>query len=94
MILIEVIQAALMEYQTKRGGRVVLQNITKPTVMEWGTALEAMAAVFDMEKAVRSKWKKTGGKRRDIGRDGREGGGGCGEIYIEDKMLEVVEEKL
>merc|ERR1712226_1785220 len=35
--------AALMEYQTKRGGRVV-QNITKPTVMEWGTALEAMAA--------------------------------------------------
>merc|ERR1712010_122662 len=44
--------AALMEYQTKRGGRVVLQNITKPTVMEWGTALEAMAAVFDMEKAA------------------------------------------
>merc|ERR1712179_644973 len=29
--------AALMEYQTKRGGRVVLQNITKP---------------FDMEKAT------------------------------------------
>ena len=58
MILIEVMQAALMEYQTKRGGRVVLQNITKPTVMEWGTALEAMAAVFDMEKAVRSKWRK------------------------------------
>merc|ERR1712226_1589009 len=26
--------AALMEYQTKRGGRVVPQNITKPTVME------------------------------------------------------------
>merc|ERR1712076_126418 len=40
------------EYQTKRGGRVVPQNITKPTVMEWGTTLEAMASVFDMEKAA------------------------------------------
>ena len=43
---------------------MVLQNITKPTVMEWGTALEAMAAVFDMEKAVRSKWKKTRRKEK------------------------------
>merc|ERR1711974_330564 len=34
----------LMEYQTKRGGRVVFQDIAKPTTMEWGTPLEAMEA--------------------------------------------------
>jgi len=44
--------AALMEYQTIRGGRVVLQNITKPTITEWGSPLEALAAVFEMEKTV------------------------------------------
>merc|ERR1712203_1130255 len=43
---------ALMEYQTKRGGKVVLQDITKPTTMEWGTPLEAMAAALEMEKTV------------------------------------------
>merc|ERR1712107_450520 len=26
----------LMEYQTKRGGRVVFQDIAKPTTMDWG----------------------------------------------------------
>merc|ERR1712055_974753 len=43
---------ALVEYQTKRGGKVVLQDITKPTRMEWGTPLEAMAAVLELEKMV------------------------------------------
>merc|ERR1712121_379213 len=42
----------LMEYQTKRGGKVVLQDITKPTRMEWGTPMEAMTAVLEMEKTV------------------------------------------
>merc|ERR1711922_116057 len=36
----------LMEYQTKRGGRVVFQDIAKPTTMEWGTPLEAMEAAL------------------------------------------------
>merc|ERR1711911_151847 len=31
----------LMEYQTKRGGRTVFQDISKPTTMEWGTLLQA-----------------------------------------------------
>merc|ERR1719341_3129907 len=31
----------LMEYQAKRGGKVVFQNIEKPTSMEWGTPLQA-----------------------------------------------------
>ena len=48
-----------MEYQTIRGGRVVLQNITKPTFTEWGSPLEALTAVFEMEKTVsRSQRKK------------------------------------
>merc|ERR1712168_1565251 len=29
----------LIEYQTKRGGRVVFREIAKPSVDEWGTAL-------------------------------------------------------
>jgi len=43
---------ALIEYQAKRGGKVVLQDINKPTRMEWGTPLEAMTAVLEMQKTV------------------------------------------
>merc|ERR1711953_1587320 len=39
----------LMEYQTSRGGRVVFQDIAKPTTMEWGTPLEAMEAALELE---------------------------------------------
>merc|ERR1711974_93832 len=42
----------LMESQTKRGGRVVFQDIAKPTTMEWGTPLEAMEAALELEKTV------------------------------------------
>merc|ERR1712208_211488 len=42
----------LMEYQTKRGGRVVFQDIAKPSTMEWGTPLEAMEAALELEKTV------------------------------------------
>merc|ERR1712183_1092804 len=42
----------LMEYQTKRGGRVVFQDIAKPTTMEWRTPLEAMEAALELEKTV------------------------------------------
>ena len=45
-------QAALMKYQTMRGGRVVLQDITKPTTTEWGTPLQALVTVLDLEKKV------------------------------------------
>ncbi len=53
MLVMMVSQGALMEYQAKRGGKVVLQDITKPTRMEWGTPLEAMTAVLELEKTVR-----------------------------------------
>merc|ERR1712241_1275514 len=42
----------LMEYQTKRGGRVVFQDVAKPTTMDWGTPIEAMEAVLELEKTV------------------------------------------
>merc|ERR1712012_308888 len=42
----------LMEYQTKRGGRVVLQDIAKPTTMDWGSPMEAMEAALELEKTV------------------------------------------
>ena len=48
-------QAALMKYQTMRGGRVVLQDITKPTTTEWGTPLEAVVTVLDLERKVREE---------------------------------------
>jgi len=42
----------LIEYQTKRGGRVVFKDIPKPNSDEWGTALEAMEASLELEKTV------------------------------------------
>ena len=42
----------LMEYQTKRGGKVVFQDIAKPSSTEWGTPLQAMEAALELEKTV------------------------------------------
>merc|ERR1712107_257977 len=42
----------LMEYQTKLGGRVVFQDIAKPSTMEWGSPAEAMEAALELEKTV------------------------------------------
>merc|ERR1711942_352141 len=42
--------AAFMKYQTVRGGKVVLQDIPKPKTLEWGTPLEVMTYVLDLEK--------------------------------------------
>merc|ERR1711890_207638 len=42
----------LMENQTKRGGRVVFQDIAKPSSMEWGSPAEAMEAALELEKTV------------------------------------------
>merc|ERR1712050_580251 len=44
--------AILMKYQTMRGGRVVLQDITKPTTMEWGTPLEVLVTVLELHKKM------------------------------------------
>merc|ERR1712226_234210 len=39
----------LMEYQTKRGGKFVFQDIAKPSSSEWGTPLQAMEAALELE---------------------------------------------
>ena len=41
-----------MTYQAKRGGKVVFQDIAKPSSTEWGTPLEAMEAALELEKTV------------------------------------------
>merc|ERR1711892_309097 len=41
-----------IDYQTMRGGRVVSREIAKPTLDEWGTALEAIEATLELEKTV------------------------------------------
>merc|ERR1712126_713838 len=42
----------LVDYQTMRGGRVVFREIAKPSMDEWGTALEAVEATLELEKTV------------------------------------------
>ena len=41
-----------MKYQNNRGGKVVFQDIAKPAVVEWGSALEAVEAALELEKTV------------------------------------------
>lgn len=41
-----------MKFQNDRGGRIVLQDITKPAKDEWGSGLEAVNAALDLEKTV------------------------------------------
>ena len=40
----------LMEYQNKRGGRIILQDIKKPEKDDWGSPLEAMEYALQIEK--------------------------------------------
>ena len=41
-----------MDYQSKRGGKVVFQDIAKPTTMEWGNPFQAMEAALILEKTL------------------------------------------
>lgn len=41
-----------MKYQNQRGGRIVLQQIAKPTHDEWSSPLEAIQAALELEKTV------------------------------------------
>jgi len=38
----------LVEYQNKRGGKVVFQDIARPSATEWGTPLEALEAALEL----------------------------------------------
>ncbi|XP_072348661.1 ferritin, higher subunit-like [Scyliorhinus torazame] len=42
----------LMEFQNKRGGRIILEHDKKPEQDEWSNGLEAMQRALQMEKNV------------------------------------------
>uniref|UniRef100_UPI00398EDD44 ferritin heavy chain-like n=1 Tax=Pristiophorus japonicus TaxID=55135 RepID=UPI00398EDD44 len=42
----------LMEFQNRRGGRIILADIKKPEQDEWSNGLEAMQRALQMEKNV------------------------------------------
>ncbi|XP_072348657.1 ferritin heavy chain B-like [Scyliorhinus torazame] len=42
----------LMEFQNKRGGRIILEDVKKPEQDEWSNGLEAMQRALQMEKNV------------------------------------------
>ena len=42
----------LMKYLNKRGGRVVLADVKRPTNDEWGNGLSALQTALDLEKRV------------------------------------------
>merc|ERR1719481_2446061 len=42
----------LIQYQNKRGGKVVFQDIAKPSSMEWGSPVDALEAALELEKTV------------------------------------------
>merc|ERR1712203_1045652 len=42
----------LQDQPTCQDGRVVFQDIAKPTTMDWGSPLEAMEAALELEKTV------------------------------------------
>merc|ERR1712098_781300 len=42
----------LIQYQNKRGGKVVFQDIAKPSSMEWGSPVDALEVALELEKTV------------------------------------------
>lgn len=42
----------LMEYQNKRGGKIVLMDVEAPEKQEWSSVCEAMNFALDLEKRV------------------------------------------
>lgn len=41
-----------IEFQNKRGGKVILQDLKKPAKDEWGSALDGMIAAQELERTV------------------------------------------
>ena len=42
----------LVEYQNKRGGRVVFNAIDKPAKENWGSGLDGLVASLDLQKTL------------------------------------------
>jgi len=47
-----------MHYQNQRGGRIMLQPISKPSNDEWNSPLEALQAALELEKTVNTNLLK------------------------------------
>ncbi|XP_068227290.1 ferritin-like [Palaemon carinicauda] len=71
----------LMEFQNKRGGRVVFQPIQAPPKSEWGTALEALQSAMELEKNLNQAFL-------DILTEADEKGDPHLDEFIEDEFLE------
>lgn len=41
-----------MEFQNKRGGKIILADLKKPAQDEWGSALDGMKAAQTLERTV------------------------------------------
>jgi len=54
-----------MKYQNRRGGRIVLQQLAKPTQDEWSSPLEAVSAALELEKTTLLNLHKIAGERTD-----------------------------
>ncbi|GAB1605196.1 soma ferritin-like [Argonauta hians] len=48
----------LMEYQNKRGGRVILQNIGEPNINYWDSGRSAMESSLALEKTINQQFLK------------------------------------
>jgi len=51
----------IMKYQNDRGGRIILQPISKPSNDEWNSPLEAITAALELEKTVNTNLLKIHG---------------------------------
>ncbi|XP_055519264.1 ferritin heavy chain-like [Leucoraja erinacea] len=59
----------LMMFQIKRGGRIILHDIKKPSLDEWGSGLEAMEHALQLEIEVNQSiltLHKLGSEKNDI----------------------------
>ena len=45
----------LIQYQNKRGGKVVFQPISRPSSMTWDSPLAALQEALELEKTVRDR---------------------------------------
>ena len=52
--LLSILDTSLIKFelQNSRGGRIVLQDVAKPSQDEWGTPLNAIESALELEKTV------------------------------------------
>ncbi|XP_064085058.1 ferritin-like [Macrobrachium nipponense] len=71
----------LMQYQSKRGGRVAFQAVQAPPKRDWGTALEALQSALEMERLLNQAFL-------DILKEAEDKGDPHLDEFIEEEFLE------